>query len=289
MAHTWIIAVEPNISHLVALGRAIGGEVNAVVVGDASVAGVDRVVRIALDESVPAEAGGPAVTAALSLQDGDVVLAANNPAERVLAGAVAGMLQLPFLSGVRDLGAGSASLSKFGGIANETVSFTSPVVAVVDGGQLVEGEQPPEEQGDKHSFDMKVIGQELVDLEEVDLVSAKRIVAAGRGFKTKEDLRLAEELAGVLGAEVACSRPLAEGAEWLQRDRYIGVSGQHVNPELYVAVGISGQIQHTVGMSESDTIIAVNSDENAPIFGIADYGIVGDLYEVLPALTQGIE
>ncbi len=289
MAHTWIIAVEPNISHLVTLGRAIGGEVNAIVVGDAPVAGVDRVIRIPLEEGTPAEAAGPAVSAALSLQDGDVVLSANSPAERVLAGAVAGTLRLPFLPGVKNLAAGGASLSRFGGIANESVSFTSAVVAVVDGGQIVEGEQPPEEQATGESHQMKVIGQELVEVEEVDLASAKRIVAAGRGFKTKEDLHLAVELAGVLGAEVACSRPLAEGAEWLQRNRYIGVSGQHVNPELYVAVGISGQIQHTVGMNESETVIAINGDENAPIFGIADYGVVGDLYEVLPALTQGIE
>ena len=117
----------------------------------------------------------------------------------------------------------------------------------------------------------------------VDLSQAERIVAVGRGIKGQEHLKIAEQLAQALGAEVAASRPICD-AGWLPMDRQIGSSGQTVAPRLYVALGISGAIQHLVGMKGSRTIVAVNKDPDAPIFEVADYGIVGDLFEVVPAL-----
>ena len=119
----------------------------------------------------------------------------------------------------------------------------------------------------------------------VDLSQAERIVAAGRGIKGQEHLKLVEELAQALGAEVAASRPICD-AGWLPMDRQIGSSGQTVSPKLYVALGISGAIQHLVGMKGARTIVAINKDPEAPIFEIADYGIVGDLFEIVPALIQ---
>ena len=92
-----------------------------------------------------------------------------------------------------------------------------------------------------------------------------------------------------MGGELACSRPLAEGVDWLPKERYIGISGQHIAPELYVAVGISGQLQHMVGVRDAGVIVAVNSDKNAPVFGQCDYGVVGDLYQVVPALTAALK
>lgn len=118
----------------------------------------------------------------------------------------------------------------------------------------------------------------------VDLGKAERIVAVGRGIKEKENLAIVEELAAVLGAELAASRPVCDNG-WLPMDRQVGSSGQTVAPKLYVAVGISGAIQHLVGMKGSRTVVAVNRDPEAPIFEAADYGIVGDLFEVVPALT----
>jgi electron transfer flavoprotein alpha subunit len=118
----------------------------------------------------------------------------------------------------------------------------------------------------------------------VDLSQAERIVAVGRGIKSQEHLQLAEQLAKAMGAELAASRPICD-AGWLPMDRQIGSSGQTVAPKLYVALGISGAIQHLVGMKGSRTIVAINKDSEAPIFEIADYGIVGDLFEVVPAIV----
>ena len=117
----------------------------------------------------------------------------------------------------------------------------------------------------------------------VDLSQAERIVAVGRGIKGQEHIKLAEQLAAAMGAELAASRPICD-AGWLPMDRQIGSSGQTVAPKLYVALGISGAIQHLVGMKGSRTVVAINKDPEAPIFEIADYGITGDLFEVVPAI-----
>lgn len=122
----------------------------------------------------------------------------------------------------------------------------------------------------------------------VDLSKADIIVAVGRGIKSKDNLALAEKLAEALGGDLAASRPICD-AEWLPIDRQIGSSGQTVAPKLYVAIGISGAIQHLVGMKNSQTIVAINKDPEAPIFDIADYGIVGDLFEAVPVLIEEIK
>ena len=122
----------------------------------------------------------------------------------------------------------------------------------------------------------------------VDLSQAPRIVAVGRGIKSQENLPVAEKLAKALGAELAASRPICDNG-WLPMERQIGSSGQTVAPKLYVALGISGAIQHLVGMKGSRTIVAINKDADAPIFEVADYGIVGDLFEIAPALVAELE
>lgn len=121
-------------------------------------------------------------------------------------------------------------------------------------------------------------------LSSVDLSKAKRVVGVGRGLAAQDDLNMVRELAALLGAEVGCSRPIAEGENWMERERYIGVSGVLLKSELYLTLGISGQIQHMVGGNGAKVIVAVNKDKNAPIFNYADYGLVGDIYKVVPAL-----
>jgi electron transfer flavoprotein alpha subunit len=119
----------------------------------------------------------------------------------------------------------------------------------------------------------------------VDLTQAPIIVAIGRGIKEPTNIPLAEKLAAAIGGEIAASRPICDEG-WLPMERQIGSSGQTVAPKLYMAIGISGAIQHVVGMKGSRTIVAINKDANAPIFEVADYGIVGDLFEIIPALTE---
>jgi electron transfer flavoprotein alpha subunit len=122
----------------------------------------------------------------------------------------------------------------------------------------------------------------------VDLSSADKIVSVGRGIKDQENIALIQELADVLGAEIAASRPICDNG-WLPMERQVGSSGQTVAPKLYLAVGISGAIQHLVGMKGAKSIVAINKDANAPIFEVADIGIVGDLFEVVPALIAEIK
>jgi electron transfer flavoprotein alpha subunit len=122
----------------------------------------------------------------------------------------------------------------------------------------------------------------------VDLTAADIIVSVGRGIKEAENIEIVQKLADALGAELAASRPICD-AGWLPMERQVGSSGQTVAPKMYMAVGISGAIQHLVGMKGSKTIVAINKDPNAPIFEVADYGIVGDLFQVVPALVEEIK
>ena len=126
--------------------------------------------------------------------------------------------------------------------------------------------------------------------EGANVEDAEIIVSCGRGFKNKEDIKIVNELADVLkGKTVGCSRPIAADLKWLSEDHWIGLSGHKVKPKLYIAAGISGQIQHIAGMRDSGIIVAINKDPEALIFKSADYGIVGDLYEVLPKLTAAVK
>jgi electron transfer flavoprotein alpha subunit len=122
----------------------------------------------------------------------------------------------------------------------------------------------------------------------VDLTAADLIVAVGRGIKEADNIPLVQELADTIGAELAASRPICD-AGWLPMERQVGSSGQTVGPKMYMAIGISGAIQHLVGMKGARTIVAINKDPNAPIFEVADYGIVGDLFQVVPALIEAFK
>lgn len=129
-----------------------------------------------------------------------------------------------------------------------------------------------------------------IELEGVNVEDAEIIISCGRGFKNKEDIKIAYKLADTIkGKTVGCSRPIAADLKWLSEDHWIGLSGHKVKPKLYIAAGISGQIQHIAGMRDSGVVVAINKDPDALIFKSADYGIVGDLYEVIPKLTDALK
>jgi electron transfer flavoprotein alpha subunit len=134
---------------------------------------------------------------------------------------------------------------------------------------------------------VKVVGKKEEKHSDFDLGSAPVVVGVGRGFKSQADLKLAEELAKAFpGGAVGCSRPIAADLKWLGEEHWIGLSGHAIKPKAYIACGVSGQIQHVAGIRGSKLIVAINSNKDAPIFGVSDYGIVGDLYQIVPKLTQ---
>ena len=307
-ANTWIVvAGDPAIGTLIETARALGGEVTAAVVGPRAVAdtiaagGVDKVVWFGEPGQAPVEAFASAVADAVEASPG-TVLGASRPGDRVLLGAVAARLQAAVLTEASSVSADGDALvvtrTIFGGIAVETVVVAGPVALVLDGGPVptadaadgaAAGSAAPVTEVAATPLGMTVVETNASAFDEVDLGAADRVVGIGRGLKAQGDLAMIEALAGASKAEVGCSRPVAEGLNWLGKDRYIGVSGQHIAPDLYFAIGISGQLQHMVGVRGATTIVAINSDQNALVFEDADYCLVGDLYQIVPALTAALK
>jgi len=299
--NTWIVvAGDPAIGTLIATARSLGGEVTAAVVGTRQVAdtvaagGVDKVVWFGEPDDAPVEAYAGAVADAIAAAPA-VVLGGMGPSERVLLGAAAAKLRAPVLTGGTGVTVDGEELTVkrtvYGGIAEDTVTVSGPVVLVLDGGPVPAGTGTvsPIEEVAATALPMTVVITKPSEFEHADLGAAARVVGIGRGLKTKDDLVLINSLAGAADAEIACSRPLAEGLDWLGRDRYIGCSGWNLSPEVYFAIGISGQLQHMVGVRGAKTIVAINSDPNAPVFAEADYGLVGDLYQLVPAVIEALK
>ena len=300
--NAWIVvADQPTVGNLITVARSLGGPVGAVVAGPRPVAetvassGVDKVVWCHAPDDVPPEASAQAVADTVAADPPRVVLAGRNPAERVLLGAAAARLKAAVLTGARSVSLDGDSTTVvnavFGDISDETVATPGPVALLLDGGSVPSAAGPgaPIEEITAAPLGMKVIETRTHGFEEIDLNAAHRVIGVGRGLKAKEDLALIEELAHALEAEIACSRPVAEGLNWMGKDRYIGSSGAHITPQLYLAIGISGQLQHMVGVTGAETIVAVNSDPNAAVFKQADYGLVGDLYQLVPAITAALK
>ena len=210
---------------------------------------------------MPAEASAPAVADTVAADPPRVVLSGRNPSERVLLGAAAARLEAAVLTGARSVAIDGGDVivvnAVFGDIADETVAVSGPVALLLDGGPVppAAGGGAPIEEISAAPLPLKVIETRTHDFDEVDLNSAHRVIGVGRGLKAKEDLAMVEELAQALEAEIACSRPVAEGLNWMGKDRYIGSSGAHIAPQLYLAVGISGQLQHMVGVTGAETIV----------------------------------
>lgn len=180
----------------------------------------------------------------------------------------------------------------YGGAARMSSHAKSGLMIVLLGSGMFEAEAL-ERAGTIHILEgkpvkngLRVISSRKKTEERVNLAAARYIVGVGRGVGSKENIAHAEALAEKINGELACSRPVAEGENWMAKNRYIGVSGVTVKPEVYFACGISGQVQHMVGVNEAGTIIAVNKDKNAAIFKHCDLGIVGDMNQILPKMTK---
>lgn len=184
----------------------------------------------------------------------------------------------------------------YGGLAIGEETIRSPFAVMTLSSGTFDAVQPnPSLSGEAHKVEWQAPAVTITrtatkprQSSNVDLDKARLVVSVGRGIGSKENIPLAEALCQAIGAELACSRPVAENEKWMEHERYVGISNLMLKPELYLAVGISGQIQHMVGANGAQTICAINKDKNAPIFQYADYGIVGDLMKILPELTRAL-
>jgi electron transfer flavoprotein alpha subunit len=183
-----------------------------------------------------------------------------------------------------------------GNLVETHISRSKPQIATVPRGLFSQNAPDPSRKGQVIIADPKIKPPATHLLEKkpketggVKLSEASVIVSFGRGLRKKEDMTIVEEFADAVGGVIGCSRPIAEDLGWLPSEQYIGLSGQKVNPRLYFACGISGQIQHLTGIRNSKVIVSINNDPKAPIFEFTDYGIVADLYEILPVLTRNIK
>jgi electron transfer flavoprotein alpha subunit len=300
MTEAWIVVHDTDAGNALARSaRSFADRVVAVSLGAGGLAAADLTLTVDVAPDALVESYARPVAALLAERGAAVVAFGADVRSMLLAGQVAAHLGV---SPVAVAGLVSASplvvtRPAYGGLAVATDEVTSAVaVLVVQPGAL----EPAEAAGEgamgvvTEAVALEpVAGLTLVETrakggEQVDLSAATRVVGVGRGFAAEADLDLARALAAKLGAELACSRPISEGVGWMPAERYLGVSGATVKPDLYLAVGISGQVQHLVGVNGSKVIVAINKDKNAPIFRHADLGVVGDLYEVLPALVEAL-
>lgn len=298
---TWVlVAGDPAVAAILDTAAGVGGEVTVVAVGDRALAdtlagagGVGKVLFVDAGDA-PLEAYAAPVAEAVAAAAPGLVLASTRSADRALLGAASAALRCPLVTGVSAIAADGEGLgierSVYGGIAEQVATVAGPLAVMMDGG--VEpaggGTAAVEPLAASPVGGLTVVQTRPAAHAAVNLNAATKVVSAGRGVKAQADLAMVQELAAAMGAEVACTRPLAEGLDWYGHDRYIGVSGLHLAPELYVAVGVSGQLQHMVGIRGAQTIVAVNTDKDAPIFAECDYGIVGDIYQVVPAITRAL-
>jgi electron transfer flavoprotein alpha subunit len=287
---------------MLAAARGLGAHVTAAVVGSrelaerVSTAGPDEVVWVEPDAGTPAEAFAARLAQAVQKAEPRVLISSMAAAARVLLGAAAAKRGAVVVSAVIALTADDDAIvvqrSALGGAVIETLTTGAPVGVIFVGDDVEPTGTAPAPIGtvpaDLPAADVRIERTEPASGATSGVRDAARVVSIGRGVKSKADLPLIDELAAALGAEIGCSMPVADDLGWIAKERYVGRSGQHIAPRLYLAVGISGAPQHMEGIRDAKVVAAINIDPNAPIFRTADYGIVGDLYEVVPALVAAL-
>ena len=289
------------LSELCAGAGAVAARVTAILFGSEAEAagaagcGADLLLYCQPSDGAVPEDYAAAVAQEVKKEASALVIVNNTIRGRCLAGKLGVLLDTAVLTSVNALERSGEELvccrMVYGGIAQRSEVFTKPYGVLTVGGGVFEAAAEPAQAAVAPFEGLPQGGLKRIACTPkkeggVDLVAAKRIVDVGRGLAQEADLELCRKLAAALGAEVGCSRPVAENNKWLPKSNYMGITGVQVKPELIVALGVSGQIQHIGGINKSRVIVAVNKDKSAPIFKNADFGVVGDLYKVVPALIE---
>ena len=290
------------------LAESIGdGTVHVAIVGDAAESladglnreGVHAIHTITHDDPFNHDVTAQALTKLGAEVDPTVLLMPHSVNGMDYAPAVASELSRPLVTDAVDLAFDdelTVTRELYGSKVETTIDVHADRSAVTirpaewpqvegEGDAIVESFDP---RIDESAIRSQVTGFETAAGGDVDITDADVLVSIGRGIEEEENLEIVQELADAMGATLSASRPIIDSG-WLPKDRQVGQSGKVVTPDVYLAIGISGAVQHVAGMKGADTIIAINTDPNAPIFDIADYGIVGDLFDVVPALTAEFE
>ncbi|MGI6217992.1 MAG: electron transfer flavoprotein subunit alpha/FixB family protein [Coriobacteriales bacterium] len=296
MPGIYIIANEPDkAAELVAYAKDWGKPSTVIVTcedpSEYTNTGADRLVHLSGNNPVP-ESYIRAISDFLKTENPEIVLAGTGVADHTVAAGIAGYLDCAMATDAQIVELEGETLrvdhATYGGMVVETDELPLPCVASVSTGKRepASGNVEIEELAVEPCASIELVSTSPKETGSVDLGKAERVVCVGLGVKKQEDMKLIEELAKSLNAEIACTRSIAEERKWLPEERYVGITGAILESKLYLSVGVSGQVQHTYGIRDVDTVMAIDTDSKAPIFKNADYGVVGDLYEVIPALIE---
>jgi electron transfer flavoprotein alpha subunit len=290
-----IADTEMSIKELASGASKLGGKKSIIIFDEslkslAASYGAENIYLYKADDSVMIEDYAEKIYELVNKEEGDLVLVNNSVRGRLIAGKLGVYLDTCVISGVSSLEERTTTRMVYGGAAFRTENISAKTAVVTSGAGVFEIEEPGEEASNVVVIDekpeAKIKKVEIQPKQEAatNIAIAKKVVDMGRGFKEEKDVEMCRELANLLGAELGCSRPVAENNGWLPKSVYIGVTGIILKPEIVLALCTSGQVQHMVGINQAKSIVAINKDENAPIFKSCDLGLVGDIYEILPAL-----
>ena len=308
MAGIWIYSEDTNIAQqMLTLGKELAGQLQQSVCAltiyaqDAQTliaSGADKVIVLKGENPWP-ESYAQAIAAQAKEQNPDLILIGATLRGKDLAAKMAAQLQTGLITDAQAVrvvdGAIETERMLYGGLAVCTEVLSGQNIVTIPARAYDAAAQDAGRSGEIVTIDAAadaamVVGNVCPIVRKgADISIAEKLVCVGRGVGKQEDMKLAEELAAAMGAELCCTRSVAEDYHWLPNEVYVGLSGQKVKPVIYLSMGVSGQVQHVAGIRDSKLIVAVDTNENAPIFAAADYGIVGDLYQVIPLLTEAIK
>lgn len=292
---------EMSLKELSSGASSLGSKVSSIIFNDslkstASSYGSEDVYLYKCDDSTMIEDYAKMIAELVQSENAELVLVSNSVRGKLLAGKLGVYLDTCVVSGIASLEEKTSKRMVYGGAAFRSESLTSKISVITSGAGVFELIEPnPSATPNIKTITEKPVSKikriETQEKQEVasNIAIAKKVVDMGRGFKEENDVEMCRELATLIGADLGCSRPVAENNGWLPKSVYIGVTGIMLKPELVLAMCTSGQVQHMVGINQAKSIIAINKDENAPIFNSCDLGLVGDIYEILPMLIEKLK